>query len=86
MLNIYCRPDRVPVKILISEKFIGGEAHIFNICNDLIGGETWMRSAYGALTPAENLVTPAELLAPFSTGTRIYSGYAQGHRMFYWLQ
>ena len=64
MLN--CKPDKVPIKILTSGKFIGGEAHILSIRNDLIGGETRIRSAYRALTPAENLVTPAELCPEYT--------------------
>ena len=32
--------DKVAIKILTSEEFIGGEPDILDICNDLSGGET----------------------------------------------
>ena len=58
MLSIYYTPDKVPPEILISEKFIGGEADVLSICYNLIGGENRLYSAYASLTPAE--LKPAE--------------------------
>ena len=45
MLSICYNLDKVPRKLLISEKFSGGEAHTLGIWEDL-RGETRMRSTY----------------------------------------
>ena len=63
MLSIYYTSDKVPLEILTSVKFIGGEIDILSICNDLIGDENRLYSAYASLTPAELIFTPAELIA-----------------------
>lgn len=41
--------------------------HTLGIWDDLIGGETRIRSAYGTLTPAEIFFTPVELRPGLST-------------------
>ena len=47
--------------MLISEKFIGGEAYIFSICSNLSRGENGFYLVYAGLTRVKQSFTPAEL-------------------------